>query len=63
MKVHLVQMFDNDSVFGTKISQTIMETPPEYRFVWAHWRQNHAFVTVSTFTSYIFISQNLDTDI
>ena len=42
------QMFDNDSVFGAKISQTIIETPLEHRFVWAHWRQNHAFVAVST---------------
>ena len=44
------QMFDNDSVFGAKISQTNIETPPEpeYRFVWAHWRHNHAFVAVST---------------
>ena len=42
------QMFDNDSVFGAKISQTIIETPLEYRFVWAHWRHHHTFVTVST---------------
>ena len=42
------QMFDTDSVFGAKISQTIIETPPEHCFVWAHWRQNHAFVAVST---------------
>ena len=41
------QMFDNESVFGAKISQTIIETPPEHRFVWAHWRHHHAFVTVS----------------
>ena len=48
------QMFDNDSVFGAKISQTIVETPPEHRFVWAHWRQNHAFVAVSTFDTIYF---------
>ena len=42
------QIFDTDYVFGAKISQTIIETPLEYRFVWAHWRHHHTFVTVST---------------
>ena len=49
-------MFDNDSVFGNKISQTIIETPTEYRFVWAHWRKNYAFVAVSTLETLFFTS-------
>ena len=62
--LNIDQMFDNDSVFGGKISQTIVETPPEHRFVWAHWRQNHAFVAVSTLDTFfidILTSLNLDT--
>ena len=46
--LNIDQMFDNDSVFGGKISQTIIDTPLEKCFVWAHWRQNQAFVAVST---------------
>ena len=38
---NIVQMFDDGSVLGTNISQTL-----EHRFVCAHWRQNHAFGTV-----------------
>ena len=49
LMLNIDQMFDNDSVFGAKISQNIIEPPPEYHFVWAHWRKNHAFVTVSTY--------------
>ena len=40
---NIVQMFDDGSVLGTNISQTL-----EHRFVCAHWRQNHAFGTVYT---------------
>ena len=54
LMLNIDQMFDNDSVFGAKISQNIIEPPPEYHFVWAHWRKNHAFVTVSTLKTFIF---------
>ena len=55
---NIVQMFDDGSVLGTNISQTL-----EHRFVCAHWRQNHAFGTVlylSLATFYLSFHFTLD---
>ena len=47
LNIFQLQLFNNESEFSHKIWQSVTETPPEHRFVWAHWRRNHAFVTVS----------------
>ena len=41
-------------MFGSKVLQSVPEVPAapqehRFRFVWANWRQNHAFVTVRPF--------------
>ena len=45
------QLFTNESEYSENIWQSVTATPSEPRFVWAHWRRNHGFVTVSTIFS------------